>query len=100
MGSMTFSVFLIANGGEGLYDYLQSIETIETIPDTFFNLLCEKLKMYFVAGAEPDFRWLQERTAALVDGRLAVFSVRTSETSASVTMRRTNGGIITCLRAL
>ncbi len=72
MGPMTFSEFLIANGDEGLYDYLQSIKTIEAIPDAFFNPLCEKLKMYFVTGGmpEPVLRWTQERDVALVDWAL------------------------------
>jgi len=51
---MTFSEFLVANGDENLYLYLESIETIETIPDAFFNPLYEKLKMFFVTGGMPE----------------------------------------------
>jgi predicted AAA+ superfamily ATPase len=48
------SEFLVANGDENLYLYLESIETIETIPDAFFNPLYEKLKMFFVTGGMPE----------------------------------------------
>ena len=41
---MTFSEFLLANGDENLVTYLKSIDTIEPIPDAFFNPLYEKLK--------------------------------------------------------
>lgn len=47
---MTFSEFLIANGDENLATYLESVDTIEPIPDAFFNPLYEKLKMYYVTG--------------------------------------------------
>lgn len=41
---MTFSEFLLANGDENLVTYLKGIDTIEPIPDAFFNPLYEKLK--------------------------------------------------------
>ena len=60
---MTFSEFLIANGDENLAAYLQSVDSIEPIPDAFFNPLCEKLKMFYVTGGmpEPVKMWTQER---------------------------------------
>lgn len=60
---MTFSEFLLANGDEHLEKYLQSLNTIEPIPDAFFNPLCEKLKMYYVTGGMPEAvkMWTQER---------------------------------------
>ncbi len=54
MHPMTFSEFLVANGDENLYLFLESIETIETIPDAFYNPLYEKLKMFFVTGGMPE----------------------------------------------
>lgn len=51
---MTFSEFLLANGDEHLEQYLESIDSIEPIPDAFFNPLCEKLKMYFITGGMPE----------------------------------------------
>lgn len=51
---MTFSEFLLANGDENLVTYLKSIDTIEPIPDAFFNPLYEKLKMYYVTGGMPE----------------------------------------------
>lgn len=72
MGPMTFSEFLIANGDENLYEYINSINSIENIPDAFFNPLCEKLKMYFITGGmpEPVYLWTQERDVELVDKAL------------------------------
>lgn len=51
---MTFTEFLMANGGENLAAYLDSVDTIELIPDAFFNPLYEKLKTYYVIGGMPD----------------------------------------------
>lgn len=51
---MTFSEFLIANDDENLAEYLNTVDTIEPIIDTFFNLLYEKLKMYYVTGSMPE----------------------------------------------
>ncbi len=72
MGPMTFSEFLIANGDENLYEYMNSVDRIENIPDAFYNPLCEKLKMYFVTGGmpEPVYLWTQERSIELVDRAL------------------------------
>ena len=47
---MTFTEFLLANGDGNLANYLETVDTIEPIPDAFFNPLCEKLKMYYVTG--------------------------------------------------
>ncbi len=60
---MTFTEFLMANGNENLVSYLGSVNTIEPIPDAFFNPLTEKLKMYYVTGGmpEPVYLWTQER---------------------------------------
>lgn len=49
---MTFLEFLTANGDENLVQYLESINTLDTIPDAFFNPLYEKLKMYYVTGGD------------------------------------------------
>ena len=40
---MTFTEFLLANGDENLANYLETVNTIEPIPDAFFNPLYEKL---------------------------------------------------------
>lgn len=60
---MTFSEFLVANGDENLAKYIESIDTIEPIPDAFFHPLYEKLKMYYVTGGmpEPVLMWTQNR---------------------------------------
>ena len=60
---MTFSEFLVANGDENLAKYIESVATIEPIPDAFFHPLYEKLKMYYVTGGmpEPVLMWTQNR---------------------------------------
>lgn len=72
MGPMMFSEFLIANGDAYLYEFMQSVDAIENIPDAFFNPLCEKLKMYFITGGmpEPVLRWTADRDVQLVDKAL------------------------------
>lgn len=73
MGSMTFEEFLLANGDENLYEYLNSIDNIEAIPEAFFNPLVEKLKMYFVTGGMPEavLVWTQDRDIMAADNVIA-----------------------------
>ncbi len=70
---MTFMEFLIANGDENLAVYLDSIETLEPIPDAFFNPLYEKLKMYYVTGGMPESvrMWTEARDVAVMQEALA-----------------------------
>ena len=65
---MTFSEFLIANGDQNLKAYLDSVDSIENIPDAFFNPLCEKLKMYYLTGGMPEavYIWTHERNTELM----------------------------------
>ena len=60
---MTFSEFLIANGDENLAAYPESVDSIDPIPDAFFNPLYEKLKMYYVTGGMPEsvLMWTEAR---------------------------------------
>ena len=60
---MTFTEFLLANGDENLMKYLDTIGTLEPLPDAFFNPLCEKLKMYYVTGGMPEavLLWTEAR---------------------------------------
>lgn len=60
---MTFTEFLMANGNSNLVNYLDSISTLEPIPDAFFNPLYEKLKMYYITGGMPESvrLWTEER---------------------------------------
>lgn len=60
---LTFTEFLMANGDDNLVEYLDSIDSLEAIPDAFFNPLCEKIKMYYVVGGmpEPVLMWTQEK---------------------------------------
>lgn len=61
---MTFTEFLIANGDENLAQYIENVDSLEPIPSAFFNLLYEKIKMYFVTGGmpEPVLMWTAERS--------------------------------------
>ena len=68
MSPMTFTEFLLANGDAHLVDYMDSLKTIEPIPDAFFNPLSEKLKMYFITGGMPESvrAWTEERDVDLM----------------------------------
>ncbi len=70
---MTFTEFLMANGDGNLVEYLNRTDTIEPIPDAFFNPLTEKLKMYYVTGGmpEPVAMWTQERDVEAMQGALS-----------------------------
>lgn len=65
---MTFTEFLMANGDSNLATYMDSIESIEPIPEAFFNPLYEKIKMYFVTGGMPESvrAWTFERDVELM----------------------------------
>lgn len=70
---MTFKEFLIANGDENLVKYLDSIDTIEPIPDAFFNPLYEKLKMYYITGGMPEsvLMWTEARDVSAMQDALS-----------------------------
>ena len=70
LAPMTFMEFLLANGDEKLARYLESVDTIEPIPDAFFNPLYEKLKMYYVTGGmpEPVLMWTEAPEHSTVYG--------------------------------
>lgn len=70
---MTFSEFLLANGNENLLNFMDSVESIEPIPDAFFNPLVEKLKMYYVTGGmpEPVLLWTEARDVTAMQDALS-----------------------------
>ncbi len=70
---MSFTEFLLANGDENLVDYLQSVQSIEPIPEAFFNPLLEKLKMYYVTGGMPEsvLMWTQARDVRAMQDALS-----------------------------
>jgi len=53
LNPVCFSEFLSAADAK-LFDYLESIDRIEPLPDIFFHPLVEKLKMYFICGGMPE----------------------------------------------
>lgn len=69
---MTFTEFLMANGDENLVTFLDQMDTIEPVPDAFFNPLCEKLKMYYVTGGMPEsvLMWSQARDVSAMQQTL------------------------------
>ena len=70
---MTFTKFLLANGDENLMQYLQQADTLEPIPDAFFNPLYEKLKMYYVTGGMPEsvLMWTEARDVSAMQEALS-----------------------------
>ena len=70
---MNFTEFLLANGNENLVNYLETVDTIEPIPDAFFNPLYEKLKMYYVTGGMPESvkMWTEARDVAAMQEALS-----------------------------
>jgi predicted AAA+ superfamily ATPase len=50
---VSFSEFLEAADNQ-LFNFLESINTIEPIPDLFFSKLTDKLKMYLISGGMPE----------------------------------------------
>lgn len=70
---MTFTEFLFANGDENLANYLESVDTLEPIPEAFFNPLQEKLKMYYVTGGMPEsiLMWTEARDVSAMQGALS-----------------------------
>ncbi len=60
---MTFTEFLMANGDDNLAGFLGSADSLEPVPDAFFNPLYEKLKMYYITGGmpEPVLMWTEAR---------------------------------------
>lgn len=54
MYPMTFTEFLEADNCENLVEYMNSINTIDNIPNVFFDRLTEKLNAYFIVGGMPE----------------------------------------------
>lgn len=70
---MTFEEFLLANGDENLLAFLRSCDSIEPIPDAFFNPLYEKLKMYYITGGMPEsvLMWTEARDVSAMQEALS-----------------------------
>ena len=63
----------MANGDENLAVCLDQINTLEPLPDAFFNPLYEKLKMYYITGGmpEPVLMWTQARDVGAMQEALS-----------------------------
>ena len=70
---MTFTEFLLANGDGNLVKYLEGVDTLDPIPDAFFNPLYEKIKMYYVTGGmpEPVKLWTEARDVSAMQEALS-----------------------------
>lgn len=70
---MTFTEFLLANGDGNLAAYLGNVDTLDPLPDAFFNPLYEKLKMYYVTGGMPEsvLMWTEARDINAMQEALA-----------------------------
>ncbi len=66
---MTFSEFLIADGCTNLVQFMDSVQTIENIPQIFESQLIEKLKTYYIIGGMPEAvtSWVSEKDIEKVD---------------------------------
>lgn len=73
MDPMTFTEFLLANGDRNLAACLDAADTLEPLPDAFFNPLCEKLKMYYVIGGMPEsvLMWTEARDVGAMQEALS-----------------------------
>lgn len=73
MDPMTFSEFLTANGDESLVRFMSGMDSLEPLPQAFFNPLVEKLKMYFITGGmpEPVLMWTKARDPQAVQQTLS-----------------------------
>jgi len=70
---ITIPQILIANGDKNLADFLENVNSIEPLPDAFFNPLYEKLKMYYVTGGmpEPVLMWTKARDVSAMQESLS-----------------------------
>lgn len=70
---MTFTEFLQANGDGNLVQYMEMVDTLDPIPDAFFNPLSEKLKMYFITGGMPEavLMWTEARDTSAIQSALS-----------------------------
>lgn len=65
---MNFKEFLMANQDDNLVNYLESIDSIESIPNVFFDILVEKLKLYYITGGMPESvkMWAEDKNIELM----------------------------------
>lgn len=63
LGPMSFSEMLAADGNEELSGYLSHIDTLDSVPEVYFQALSEKLKVYFVTGGMPEavYAWIKKK---------------------------------------
>lgn len=66
---MSFSEFLMADNQDNLVEYMRSIDSINEIPNMFFDILQEKLKAYYIIGGMPEavYSWVNEKDVEKVN---------------------------------
>ncbi len=70
---LSFTEFLRGIGEGDLADFTQSIDSLEPLPDLFFNRLAEHLKYYFITGGMPEVveGWRDTGDVAIVQKTLS-----------------------------
>lgn len=70
---LTFTEFLRGIGEAELAGFIESIDSLEPLPDLFFNRLAEHLKYYFLTGGMPEVveRWRKTGDVTIVQKTLA-----------------------------
>lgn len=73
LGPMTFTEVLKADGNEELAGYIEDIASISPVPGLWFQMLTEKLKIYFVTGGMPEavYTWIKKRDVDALQGMLS-----------------------------
>lgn len=73
LGPMTFSEVLLANGNEELLEYLENMSTLDAVPEFWFQMLLEKLKVYFVTGGMPEavYNWIEKKDVETLQSTLS-----------------------------
>ena len=73
LGPMTFTETLKADGNEELAEYIEDIHSLSPVPEMWFQILSEKLKVYFVTGGMPEavHTWIHKREVDELQGMLS-----------------------------
>lgn len=73
LGPMTFTEVLKADGSEELAEYIENVDSLLPVHELWFQLLTEKLKIYFVTGGMPEavYTWIKKRDVDALQGILS-----------------------------
>lgn len=73
LGPMTFTEVLKADGNEEMAEYIENMHALSPVPEMWFHILMEKLKVYFVTGGMPEavHTWIKRREIEPLQGMLS-----------------------------